>query len=205
MPDTTGNRPARAGARSLAQIAVFAGVIAAMGLVPAFTPPGSTVPITIQSMGVMLAGAILGARKGFASVVLFLALVAIGLPLLSGGRGGLAVFTTPSVGFLIGFPFAALIIGWLTERKGAPYRIILGIAFNLIGGVLFLYILGIGGIMLRAGLDLPAAITAVAIFIPGDIVKAIIAAIIAKPVHMAYPGLLPDRRAAVEVVDVELV
>lgn len=203
MTDTTENR-SRSGARSLAQIAVFAGVIAAMGLVPAFTPPGSSVPITIQSMGVMLAGAILGARKGFASVVLFLALVAIGLPLLSGGRGGLGVFTTPSVGFLIGFPFAALIIGWLTERKGAPYRVVLGSAFNLVGGIVFLYILGIGGIMLRTGISLPAAFAAVAIFIPGDVIKAIVAAIIAKPVHMAYPGLLPDRRPAAELEHVEV-
>ena len=203
MTDTTENR-SRSGARSLAQIAVFAGVIAAMGLVPAFTPPGSSVPITIQSMGVMLAGAILGARKGFASVVLFLALVAIGLPLLAGGRGGLGVFTTPSVGFLIGFPFAALIIGWLTERKGAPYRVVLGSAFNLVGGIVFLYILGIGGIMLRTGISLPAAFAAVAIFIPGDVIKAIVAAIIAKPVHMAYPGLLPDRRPAAELEHVEV-
>ncbi len=203
MTDTTENR-SRSGARSLAQIAVFAGVIAAMGLVPAFTPPGSSVPITIQSMGVMLAGAILGARKGFASVLLFLALVAIGLPLIAGGRGGLGIFTTPSVGFFIGFPFAALIIGWLTERKGAPYRVVLGSVFNLVGGIVFLYILGIGGIMLRTGISLPAAFAAVAIFIPGDVIKAIVAAIIAKPVHMAYPGLLPDRRPAAELEHVEV-
>ncbi len=204
MSATADHRSAPSRARSLAQIAVFAGVIAAMGLVPAFTPPGSTVPITVQSMGVMLAGAILGARKGFASVLLFLALVAIGLPLLSGGRGGLAVFTTPSVGFLIGFPLAAFIIGWLTERKGAPYRVVLGSAFNLIGGIVFLYILGIGGIMLRTGISLPAAFAAVIVFIPGDVIKAIVAAIIAKPVHMAYPGLLPDRRPESEFERVEI-
>ncbi len=182
-------------------MAIFAGLIAAMGLVPAFQPPGLPVPITLQSMGVMLAGAILGARKGFGSVVLFLVLVAIGLPLLAGGRGGLAVFTTPSVGFLLAFPFAAFVIGWLTERKGAPYSIPLGIVFNLAGGVVFLYAFGILGIMLVGGLSLPAAVAATAVFIPGDIIKAVLAALIAKPVHAAYPGLLRIRDVAPEPVD----
>ena len=83
-------------ARDAALIAVFAGFVAALGVVPAFQPPGFSVPITAQSLGVMLAGAILGGRRGFAALALFLALVAIGLPLLAGGRGGLGVFATPT-------------------------------------------------------------------------------------------------------------
>ncbi len=58
--------------RDLALVATFAGVVAALGLVPAFVPPGFTVPITAQSLGVMLAGAVLGARRGFLSVALLL-------------------------------------------------------------------------------------------------------------------------------------
>ena len=77
-------------------------MVAALGLVPAFTPPGFAVPITAQSLGVMLAGSILGARRGALSLVLLLVLVAVGLPLLAGGRGGLGVFAGPSVGFLLG-------------------------------------------------------------------------------------------------------
>ena len=103
-------------ARDAALIAVFAGFVAALGVVPAFQPPGFSVPITAQSLGVMLAGAILGARRGFAALALFLVLVAVGLPLLAGGRGGLGVFFTPSVGFLLAWPLTAYVIGWLTER-----------------------------------------------------------------------------------------
>lgn len=202
--DTSEPRPPRAGARSLAQMAVFAGVIAALGLVPAFQPPGMTVPITLQSMGVMLAGAILGARKGFGAVLLFLALVAIGLPLLAGGRGGLAVFTTPSVGFLLAFPFAAFVIGWLTERKGAPYSIPWGIAYNILGGIIFVYVFGILGVMLVADLSLSAAVIAMAVYIPGDLVKAVVTAFVAKPVHAAYPGLLRERQQVDEPVHVEV-
>ena len=172
-----------------------------MGIVPAFQIPGMPVPITLQSMGVMLAGAILGARKGFLSVSLFLALVAIGLPLLAGGRGGLGVFATPSVGFLLAWPVSALVIGWLTQRRGAPYSIGWGIAFNIVGGIIVMYAFGILGIMVVGGLSLTAAVVAVAVFIPGDIIKAVLTALIAKPVHAAYPGLLPERTTDVERVD----
>ena len=72
-------------ARDLAVVATFAGFIAALGLVPAFAPFGFPVPITLQSFGIMLTGAVLGARRGASAVLLFLALVALGLPLLSGG------------------------------------------------------------------------------------------------------------------------
>jgi len=191
-------------ARWMAQVAIFAGVIAALGLVPALQLPGMPVPITLQTLGVMLAGSILGARKGAASVVLFLALVAIGLPLLAGGRGGLGVFATPSVGFLIGWPVAAFVIGWLTERRGAPYIIPWGIAFNVIGGIIVMYAFGLVGMMAVGGLTVGAAAIALLPFIPGDIVKAVLTALISKPVHASYPGLLPERPRPRSDADVEV-
>lgn len=180
---------------------MFAAIIAVMGLVPAFPIPGMPVPITLQTLGVMLAGSVLGARKGAGAVLLFLVLVAIGLPLLSGGRGGLAVFTTPSVGFLVAWPIAALVIGWLVERAGAPYRLWWGILANLIGGIVVMYAFGLAGIMAVGGLSFTAALAATAIFIPGDVIKAIIAALVAKPVHAAYPGLLRARVDEKTLVD----
>ena len=131
--------------RDLALIAMFTGVIAALGLIPAVAPFGGAVPITAQSMGVMLAGAILGSKRGALAVLLFLALVAIGLPLLSGGRGGLGVFAGPSVGYLVGFPVAAWLVGRLTEVLGRPYRVVLGTLANVLGGVLVLNAIGIVG------------------------------------------------------------
>jgi biotin transport system substrate-specific component len=171
-------------------------VVAALGLVPAFTPPGFAVPITAQSLGVMLAGAVLGARRGFLSLLLLLVLVAVGLPLLAGGRGGLGVFATPSAGFLIGWPIAALVVGWLTERGGPTYKLAWGVVANLVGGVVVLYALGIAGIALVAGISVQAAAVSTWIFIPGDLVKVVVAALVARGVHAAYPGLLgrPQRR-----------
>ncbi len=179
-------------ATGLALVAVFVGIIAALGLVPAVAIPGVAVPITLQTLGVMLAGAVLGRWRGAAAVLVFLVLVALGLPLLAGGRGGLAVFFGPSVGFLIGFPVAAFVIGWLTERVNPACSVPRGIAVNLVGGVVVLYAFGIAGMAIVLQLSLLQAGTAALVFLPGDLVKAVLAAVIARGVHQALPGLLPQ-------------
>ncbi len=185
----------RSSSRDLALIAIFAGIVAALGIVPAFTPPGFSVPITAQSLGVMLAGSVLGARRGGLSLVLFLVLVATGLPLLAGGRGGLGVFAGPSAGFLLAWPVAAYVIGWLSERAGTTYKLHWGIVANLVGGIVVVYVGGIVGMAAVLGLSIPAATVATWIYIPGDAVKVVIAALVARGVHAAYPGLLSGRRA----------
>jgi biotin transport system substrate-specific component len=184
----------RTTSRDLALIATFTGVVAALGLVPAFLPPGFTVPITAQSLGVILAGAVIGARRGFLSLLLFLVLVAVGLPLLAGGRGGLGVLAGPSVGFLVGYPVAAYVVGWLTERGGATYRVSWGLVANAIGGIVVLYAFGVLGMAARTGLSVQAALVATWVYLPGDVVKVVVAAVVARGVHAAYPGLLGRRR-----------
>lgn len=180
-------------ARDLALVAIFAGVTAALGLVPPIYLPISPAPVSAQSFGPILAGAILGGRRGALSQLLFLGLVALGLPLLAGGRGGIAAFLGPTVGFLVGFVVVAGFVGWATARVGAPYRLGAGLVINLVGGLLVMYLFGLAGLVLRAGLPLGAAVTANLPYIPGDLVKAVASAFIAKGVHTAYPGLLPAR------------
>ena len=184
--------------RGLPQVAPFAGIIAVRGLIPAIFPFGGAVPITAQSLGIMLAGAVLGARRGGLAVLVFLALVALGLPLLAGGRGGLGVFAGPTVGYLIGYPIAAWAVGAMTTAMGRPYRVAPGIGINLLGGVLLLNLLGVIGMIFRADLGVGPAFLAAAPFMPGDLAKAVICAVVAKGVHAAYPGLLPTRRATRE-------
>lgn len=184
----------RGGARDLALVATFTGLVAALGLVPAMYPAGIPVPITAQSLGVMLAGAVLGGRRGAASLLLLLALVAIGLPLLAGGRGGLGVFAGPSVGYLVGYPVAAWVIGRLVELGGAPYRLAWGVLANVVGGIVVLYALGILGTAWRAHLSIPAATVSAGWYVVGDCIKVVIAALVARGVHAAYPGLLPASR-----------
>ncbi len=102
--------------RDLVLAALFAAIIVALGLVPPIMLGFIPVPITAQSLGVMLAGVILGAKRGGFAVLLVLLLVAIGLPVLSGGRGGLATFASPTAGYLVGWFFAAVVTGFRSER-----------------------------------------------------------------------------------------
>lgn len=89
---------------------------------------------------------------------------------------------------------AAWVIGGGVYAAGAPYRIVVGLVAALVGGVLVLNAIGILGMMWRADLSIGAATKAAAVFMPGDVVKAVLTALIARGVHAAYPGLLPRRR-----------
>ena len=178
-------------ATGLALVAVFVGIIAALGLVPGIVLPGVAVPITLQTLGVMLAGSVLGRWRGTAAVLVFLLLVALGLPLLAGGRGGLGVFFTPSAGFLIGFPVAAFVIGALTERFDAASSVGKLIVINVLGGIVVLYAFGIAGLSIIGQLSPAAAAAVSVVFLPGDLAKAVVAALVARGVHQALPGLLP--------------
>lgn len=205
MPSTLASTRPRSTSRDIALIATFAGIVAALGIAPALTPPGIPVPITAQSLGVMLAGAVIGARRGFSALVLFLVLVAVGLPLLAGGRGGLGVFAGPSVGFLLGWPVAAFVVGWITQRGGPTYRLSWGIVANLTGGIVVLYAAGIVGMVTVGHLSMWAAVAANGWYITGDLVKVVVAALVARGVHAAYPGLLGEGRRRVRTKDASAV
>lgn len=190
--------PARRPARDLALAAVFAAIIAALGLLPPLTPFGAAVPITAQTLGVMLAGAILGGRRGATAVLLLLALVALGLPLLSGGRGGLGVFVGPSAGYLVGWPVGAYVIGWITARAGVPYKLHWGLVANIVGGIAVVYAFGIPGVALIGDLPIEVAAAQAAVYLPGDLVKVVLAAVVAQGVHRSYPGLIRSRGRGAE-------
>lgn len=170
-------------------VALFAAVIAALGLIPKITLI-SGVPITAQSLGIMLCGTILGARTGAQAALLFLGLTALGLPLLAGGRGGLAVFASPSVGFLIGFPIAAFVTGWSMQRSA---RLSIGPASALaalIGGIIALYIPGVIGLSIMIDKPLLASLALVVPFLPGDLIKVILCAVITRAIYSARPQMI---------------
>jgi len=178
--------------RNFVLIALFAALIAALGLVPKITL-GSGVPITAQSLGVMLCGTVLGARRGALAVLLFLALVALGLPLLSGGRGGLGLFVSPSAGFLIGFPIAAFVAGLITERLRDMPVFAAAALGAVIGGILVLYIPGIIGMAVTLKKSLPEASLLATPFIPGDLIKAVLAGAITASLAKARPDAVLSR------------
>ena len=170
----------------LSKIAVFAAIIAVLGL-PGAINLADGVPITAQTLGVMLAGAVLGKWRGAAAVVLFELQVAIGFPLLSGGRGGLSVFVGPSVGFLIGWIFGAFVIGLIAHRANTQPKLASLVTGLLVGGIGVVYLFGAPVLAAITGMDLGAAIVASAVYLPGDLIKVAIATAIVIGLWRAYP------------------
>ncbi|OCX58196.1 BioY family transporter [Thioclava sp. SK-1] len=174
-------------------IALFTALIAALGLVPSFQLM-SGVPISMQSLGVMLAGTVLGAKRGAAAVLLLQVLVVIGLPLLAGGRGGPGILAGPSVGFFIGWLPAAYVTGLVVERWRARSLTLVAAVAALLGGIVVMYVFGIIGMAWALERSLPQAALLSLPFIPGDAVKCVLTGLITNAVARARPSYLMSRQ-----------
>ena len=176
----------------LALVPLFAALIAVFGLIPKIDLPLG-VPITLQTLGVMLAGCLLGPQRALQSLLLFLAAVALGLPLLSGGRGGLGVFFTPASGYLIGWPVGAFVTGLAMAllHSGTPRRAaISAFVASVLGGLLVVHVFGVIGLVTIANLSWEQAAMGTLVFVPGDLIKC---GLTAAVVHTVARGL-PDWR-----------
>jgi len=178
--------------RAIVRIALLAAVIAVLGMLPAIALPAG-VPITAQTLGVMLAGIILGPRHGALAVLLFLFVALLGAPLLAGGRGGLGVLFGPTVGFMLGFIPAALVSGWVMERLKALPVFAAALVAAIVGGIVVVYACGVLGLMVVARISLWQALGAAAVFVPGDLLKALATAFIAEASHRSYPSAIASR------------
>jgi len=176
-------------ARDIARVAVFAALIVVLGLMGPIPVPGLPVPVTAQTLGVMLAGTVLGGRRAGAAVLIVFVLVAVGLPVLSGGRGGLGVFVGPTVGFLLGWLPGAIVTGWIAHSGRLTWwRTLLG-AF--VGGMLVVYAVGIPLLAVVSGLSLADAALANVAFLPGDAIKVVLATVLTTLLLRAYPPAFP--------------
>lgn len=182
--------------RTLVRIALIAALIAALGFVPPlYLPLAAGVPITAQSLGVMLAGLLLGSRAGGAAVGLFVFVVLLGAPLLSGGRGGLGVLASPTAGFLIGYVAGGYVTGLVAERLAARNLPALATALiaAITGGILTVYAFGIPGLAMMAHISLAKAFIGATVFVPGDLIKAVGAAVLATTVLRNWSVAAPHR------------
>lgn len=175
-------------------IALFAALIVVLSLIPPIPLPGIPVPITLQTLGVMLAGAMLGPVRGALACLLYLLLAAIGLPVLPGGRGGLGAFMGPTGGFLVGMVVGAFVIGWLTRTLvGRAHRDWAKLGAYVVacgaGGIVVVYAFGVPWLASVTKMGLPKAAAAVAVFLPGDLIKVVIAAWVASRVERVWPML----------------
>lgn len=186
----------RKGARSITTCAILLALIVVGGFIRI---PVGAVPITLQTLFVLLAGGIGGKRIGALAVVIYIAMGLIGIPIFSGG-GGITYVLYPTFGYLIGFIFAALIAG--VAKSGFKKRLVcnlIGVVVIHLIGVWYFYFAANFALQFRDALmqtiaDNPiyagaevglwqAFLTGSLIFLPIDIISAIISALIANKVY----------------------
>lgn len=176
---------------------VLSGALA-VALLAQVTIPLPIVPITGQTLGVIVVGAALGARRGAAALASYMVAGLAGAPVFAGFTGSLAAVATPSFGFVIGFIPAAFVAGWIAERAWDRRSLKAFAGFIAASIVPFLvgvpYMAMILNVVLGAGYDL-AGILAVGVvpFLAGGLVKAALAAAL---IPLAWRGVraLDERR-----------
>ena len=158
-------------AHVLTEVGLVAGGTALMVVLSQFVIPMFPVPVTGQSLGVLLIGAALGWQRGAASVLGYLLLGSVGAPVFAAGAGP-SVFMGPTGGYLLAFLPAAIAVGWLAE-KGFD-RSIIGACFTFLVGHTIIFAMGVSHLALQIGW--PAAVESGLLpFIPGAAIKTFIA------------------------------
>lgn len=160
---------------NVARATLFAALTGAFAYV-SFPFPLSPAPVTLQVLGVFLAGILLGPVWGGAAMVLYLAAGAIGAPVFAGGAAGVGTLVGSSAGYLWSYPIAAALVGAISHgglAVRAPERIhparMVG---AMVVGTLVIYALGVAGLMVVLGLSLENAVIAgAAVFLPAELVK----------------------------------
>ena len=178
--------------RDVVLVAMFAAIMVVLGLSPRIPLTFLPVPITLQTLGVMLAGTMIGPIRGALAMLLFLLLIAMGLPVLAGGQGGLGSFAGPTAGFIYGWPIGAFVAGWAFKAWGQrvpkPWGEIAVIFLAcVLGGIVIVYLCGVAWLVLMTGIGLQKALIGMVAFVPGDLIKAVLSSLIVHNVRRAYP------------------
>jgi len=168
-------RPAAWNKARLFDIACIAGgsAIIALSALISIRLPFSPVPVTAQTMAVLLMGAMMGKTRAVASVLLYLAQGIAGLPVFAGGMFGAAYLLGPTGGYLIGFLPAVIITGHLAERGWD--RKVSSAFMAMLAGNIAIYAVGLPWLAAYVGANRVFAL-GLAPFLPGDIIKLVLAA-----------------------------
>lgn len=176
--------------RATVSVGVFAALIIA-GSYIVIPLPFSPVPIALQSFFVLLAGLVLGPKLGVYTVLLFLIMGAVGLPVFAGGQGGPAHFLRPTAGYLVGYLPAVAVAGAAAAaaRGAGPGR---RRAFDAVGALLaslVVYAVGAPVLSRVTGMSMSAALAAgILPFLPGDLVKVAVAVTFADRLRHRFGG-----------------
>lgn len=169
---------------NLTKISLMAAATAVMAQIAIPMPAG--VPMTLQTLAVILAGVILGPKLGAASMLIYLLIGAVGLPVFSGLKGGAAMLVGPTGGFIISFPIMAFIIGLgAKSNKNEKYGDAVFWLLLLLGTIVN-YAIGTAMFCLSTGSTLGAGLSACVVpFIPTTIVKTIIGGVLGLRIKKA--------------------
>lgn len=168
-------------ALSVAQAAIFAALMGAFAYV-AIPYPLSPTPITLQVLGVFLAGLLLGPLWGGAAMVLYLLAGTLGAPVFAHGTAGLGVLLGPTGGYLFSYPLAAAVVGGLVHRDAVVVEPLEAVSVArmvtaMVAGVVVVYGLGVPFMWWNLDVTLTTAIvTGAVVFVPAEVAK-IVAAI----------------------------
>jgi biotin transport system substrate-specific component len=188
--------------RGIVFSALFAALIAVFSLISVPLPTAlSPVPITLETLAVMLAGLLLGPWYGFISVALVVVLTLFGLPMLQ-DKGGLGVLLGPTGGYVWAWPFAALLIGLCTVKlsRNRLVSVIQTFVATEIFGSFFVYVGGVPQLAHVMHWSLQRAMVGGCYpFLIGDLLKAIVATLIAVAVRQVYS---PQRLVSGSAADV---
>lgn len=166
--------------------ALFAALIAVLGLI-SIPLPISPVPVTGQSLAIMLAGSILTVRQAAFSVITFLLIGAVGVPVFAGMTGGIGILVGPRGGYLLGFLVGAVVISLLKGQNNNKWRLAFA---NIAGGIIVVYAFGVVWLNLVTGMGLEKAFMVGALpYIPGDLFKVLVATFIAIAVNRQLPKI----------------
>lgn len=171
--------PEKTSLRGMAYASMFSALMAIGAYIMIPLPP---VPITMQTLFVMLSGALLGGYLGALSQIGYILLGIIGLPVFAGGRAGIGVLIGPTGGYLIGFVAGAFILGKLTSLRRDPG--VFWLMGAITAGMIVVYTLGIIQLMIVAKLSFLKAVS-VGLFppLPGDAAKIIAASLICRKIR----------------------
>ena len=165
---------------------LFAALIS-IGAYVALPLPGTPVPFVLQNLFIIVAAAVLGPRWGFLSVLIYLLFGILGMPVFSGGTGGIAKLLGPTGGYLVGYLPAALAIGFLADRgkRRFPSLLLAGFA-----GMTIVYCFGITWMKLSLGMSWGRALASGLLpFLLGDLVKILLAAFLVPRIAAAMVAL----------------
>ena len=177
---TEQNTRSRSAVLDMIFTAMFAALIAVCSLI---SIPVGTVPVTLQTFAVCLAAAMLGFKRGTLSVLVYILLGAVGVPVFAGMKGGIGVLAGPTGGYIIGFILTAVTVGIAADRWG---RRVLPLAVSMIIGVLLCYVVGTVWFVIVTGTDLIGALTlCVAPFLLPDALKIALAVLLANRLDKA--------------------